>query len=180
MSVSQEIRDQVRLRAGYACEYCSVTETNTAGQLTLDHFRPQSRGGSDALDNLLYCCHRCNEYKSDYWPQAGDASALWNPRSEAFGVHFVELADGSLYATDSIGIFTLKQLRLNRPPLVAFRLQRRQNLEEQHLLTRLRDLSNLVELLHRQQTTFLEEHRALLQEQRHVLQLLLNQQSENR
>jgi len=176
MSISQDVREQVRQRADFACEYCGVTETGTAGQLTLDHFHPQSKGGGDDLENLLYCCHRCNEYKSDYWPHKPEAPALWNPRREAAAVHFVELADGRLYATGPTGAFTLNHLRLNRPPLVAFRLRRRQSQEEQHLLTRLRDIGVLVEQLHRQQTAFLEEHRALLQEQLRVLKLLLDQQ----
>lgn len=176
MSISQEAREQVRQQAGFACEYCGVTETDTAGQLTLDHFQPRSKGGGDDPENLLYCCHRCNEYKSDYWPHESEAPALWNPRREAAAVHFVELTDGRLYPTNPTGVFTINHLRLNRPPLVAFRLRRRQGREEQHLLTRLRDMSLLVEQLRRQQTAFLEEHRALLQEQLRVLRLILDQQ----
>ena len=58
MSIPAELREWVRRRAGFACEYCGVTETDAAGQLTIDHFHPQAGGGSDALDNLVYCCHR--------------------------------------------------------------------------------------------------------------------------
>ncbi|RRR73903.1 MAG: hypothetical protein EI684_08085 [Candidatus Viridilinea halotolerans] len=40
----------------------------------MDHHHPPGRGGSpDHADNLVYCCSRCNLYKSDYWPRnAGD------------------------------------------------------------------------------------------------------------
>jgi len=65
MSIPEAVRERVRQRAGFACEYCGVTETDTAGQLTLDHFHPRARGGGDAPDNLIYCCHRCNEYKTN-------------------------------------------------------------------------------------------------------------------
>lgn len=176
MSVPETVREQVRQRVGFACEYCGVTETDTAGHLTLDHFHPQARGGSDDLDNLLYCCHRCNEYKSDYWPQKSDAPTLWNPRREAAFGHFVELADGRLYAVSPTGTITLNRLRLNRPPLVTHRLRQRQSQEERRLLTRLRDMEVLIEQIHRQQTAFLEEQRALLQEQVRILQLILDQQ----
>jgi hypothetical protein len=38
--------EQVRLRAKFACEYCGVTEADTGGELTIDHFQPDIRGGS--------------------------------------------------------------------------------------------------------------------------------------
>lgn len=91
MSISQRQRDQVRQLANYACEFCGVTETDAAGQLTIDHFQPRSKGGNDSLDNLLYCCTRCNLYKQDYWPENEEDSTLWNPRSEPATEHFLEL-----------------------------------------------------------------------------------------
>jgi len=130
VSISAELREQVRQRANLACEYCGVTETDTAGQLTIDHFHPQAWGGRDTL----------------------------------------------LYAVTVTGRFTLQRLRLNRPPLVAHRLRRRQSAEEQRLLTRLRDVTALLEQLYAQHAALLEENRALLQEQRRVLQLLRDQQ----
>ncbi len=174
MSIPEAVREQVRQRAGFACEYYGATETDTAGQLTLDHFRPRAKGGSDAPGNLVYCCHRCNEYKSDYWPQTPDAQALWNPRQEAAQNHFLELADGSLHALDATGELTLSRLRLNRPALIAHRLQQRQSREEQRLLTRLHDMVALFGQGQRQQTILLQEHRDLLQQQLRVMQALLN------
>ena len=179
MSIPEEVREQVRQRAGFACEYCGVTETDTAGQLTLDHFHPRARGGSDASGNLIYCCHRCNEYKSDYWPQAPGVPALWNPRQEAAQDHFLELADGSLHALNAVGGLTLRHLRLNRPALIAHRLQQRQGREEQRLLTRLHDMVALLGQGQRQQTILLQEHRILLQEQLRIMRALLNQQPGN-
>lgn len=177
MSLSAERREQVRQRAERACEYCGVTETNTAGMLTVDHFHPQARGGSDDLDNLVYCCHACNGFKSDYWPQEPDASVLWNPRQEPADAHFVETADGRLAAVTECGRFTLARLRLNRPPLIANRQQRRQSREEHRLLTRLRDIATILEQLQAQCGALLEENHSLLQEQRRLLRLLTNQQN---
>ena len=173
MTIPSPLREQVRLRANCACEFCGVTETDTGGQLTVDHFRPQTKGGDDSLDNLVYCCTRCNQYKAAYWPDAPDAPALWNPRHESVDSHLLRLADGTLYPITVCGEFTLRRLRLNRPPLVAYRLRKQHQTEALHLLTRYRDVVTLLEQLQQQQAALLAEHRALLEEQRVVLKLLL-------
>jgi HNH endonuclease len=173
MTLSTDLMEQVRRRAHFACEYCGVTETDVGGQLTVDHFQPQARGGTDGLENLLYCCHRCNLYKADYWPTKPNDPVFWNPRWEPSGIHLLLLADGTLYPITSSGALTLRRLRLNRSPLVAHRLRRQAQTEELRLLARYRELVTLLEQLHRQQTALLEEHHALLEEQRKVLRVLL-------
>lgn len=62
MTITVDARQQVRERAGFACEFCGVTETDTAGELTIDHYQPQAKGGSDDLGNLIYSCIKCNSY----------------------------------------------------------------------------------------------------------------------
>ena len=176
MSISSELREKVRRRAGFSCEYCGVSETDTGATLTVDHFQPSAKSGGDELGNLIYCCHRCNEYKSDYWPQATGASSLWNPRREASEAHFVEIEDGSPIALTETGRFTLGRLRLNRPPLIANRLRRRQGQEEKRLLTRLRDVTSILAQLQTQHQVLVEENHALLLEQRRLLEILVSQQ----
>ena len=173
MSITQAVRLQVRQRANFACEFCGVTETDTGGELTVDHFRPQTKGGTDDLDNLLYSCQRCNQYKADYWPTHPDDPVLWNPRQESLATHLLILTDGTLYPVTPTGAFTLKRLRLNRPPLIAYRLRTHYRTEEQRLLTQYREVVTLLEKLHQQQVALLEEQRALLEEQRTLLTLLL-------
>ncbi len=56
MTLSPDIREKVRRRARFGCEFCGVTETDSGGELTTDHFRPRSKGGDDSPDNLIYCC----------------------------------------------------------------------------------------------------------------------------
>jgi 5-methylcytosine-specific restriction endonuclease McrA len=68
MSLTASIREQVRQRAQCACEFCSVTEIDTGGMLTIDHFQSRTKAGSDELENLIYACITCNQYKQDYWP----------------------------------------------------------------------------------------------------------------
>jgi len=114
MSLSKAIRLQVRNRANFACEFRGVSETDTGGELTIDHFRPQAKDGTDDLDNLLYGCHRCNQYKADYWPTQPDEPPLWNPRQELANTHFLSLPDGRLYPITPTGTFTLRGYENNR------------------------------------------------------------------
>lgn len=132
------------------------------GELTIDHFHPRAHGGSDELDNLLYCCNRCNQYKLAYWPARPSAPVLWNPRVSPRDEHFLALDDGTLYPLTDIGAFTLKRLRLNRPPLIAYRLRQQARGEEARLLARYRDLLTALEQVTQQQAALLEEQRQLL------------------
>jgi hypothetical protein len=175
MTITDDIREQVRQRANFACEFCGVTETDTGGELTVDHYQPRARGGDDSLENLLYCCPRCNQYKLDYWPTKPDDPLLWNPRCEPASQHFLELDDGTLHPLTAVGAFTLKRLRLNRPPLVAYRLRKRQQAEEIRLLTRYRETVLLLERLNTQLSDLMEEQRQLLWEEWELLRLLLRQ-----
>ena len=176
MSISAEVRLRIRHRANFRCEYCGVTEQDTGGELTIDHFQPSISGGSDDPENLLYCCQRCNQYKSDYWPHAEAVPVLWNPRKEPHTDHFVLLADGTLYPRTAIGTFTIARLRLNRPPLVAHRLRHITRSEEVTLLTQLRDVIGTLEQLQAQHALLLEQQRQLLEQQRALISLLLQQQ----
>ncbi len=112
MSLAVSIREEVRQRAQCACEFCGITEIDAAGMLTINHFRPRTKAGSDASENLIYACITCNQYKQDYWPRTETAPILWNPRQESASQHFVEQEDGQLTALTPIGIFTIKRLRL--------------------------------------------------------------------
>jgi 5-methylcytosine-specific restriction endonuclease McrA len=83
VTIDAATREHVRQRANYACEYCGVSETDTGGLLTIDHFQPVSKGGSNSLENLLYCCVRCNQYKMNYWPAGENDPHLWYPRTDS-------------------------------------------------------------------------------------------------
>jgi hypothetical protein len=172
MSVSQEDVELVRTRAGFACEYCGVTETDCGGRLTVDHHRPQSHGGADTPDNLVYCCWRCNLHKAAYWPSAPTDPTLWDPRKEPREQLLLLLADGRLFPRTPTGEFTLARLRLNRPALVAHRARRLAQDSEQRFLEQYRDLLKLLEQMQERHAALLEDHRALLQEQRELIRLL--------
>lgn len=173
MSITAETRLLVRERAGFACEFCSITETDTGGELTIDHYQPKTKGGSDDLENLIYSCIKCNAFKSDYWSDDNAQPVLWNPRIELANLHLIEASDGLLYPLTATGRFTIERLRLNRPPLVKNRLRRSQRGEELVLLQRYSELVPLPENMNSQMALLMNEQQALLKEQRDLLRLLL-------
>lgn len=52
-------RRGVLRRDGHKCVYCGRAAN------TIDHVQPKSRGGKDTWENLVACCLRCNNAKSD-------------------------------------------------------------------------------------------------------------------
>lgn len=56
-------RRGVLRRDGQRCGYCGATAT------TIDHVLPRSRGGKDTWENLVACCLKCNNIKSDRTPR---------------------------------------------------------------------------------------------------------------
>jgi len=177
MSISSSQRELVRTRANYACEFCTVDESNTGGLLTIDHFVPQSKGGSDELENLIYCCSRCNSYKQDYFPNSSNDPQLWNPRIESRDLHFIALSNGILKAITPTGIFTIDRLRLNRPPLIAFRTNHKKLVDNIRQLSRYQELIKLLDQTNRQLTILTEEQNQLLEMQRQLIKILLDQKN---
>lgn len=62
--IRQEKRLAIYLRDGLACGWCGFSLEDGA-QLTLDHLRPHSLGGSNDADNLVTACKRCNDSRGD-------------------------------------------------------------------------------------------------------------------
>jgi hypothetical protein len=57
--IRQEKRLAIYLRDGLACIYCgAAVEDGT--QLTLDHVKPVSKGGTNKEGNLVTACLKCN------------------------------------------------------------------------------------------------------------------------
>jgi hypothetical protein len=130
--VSQALRESVRALYDFRCGYCGVTETESGGQLEIDHFCPRSHGGKDNLENLVYACPACNRFKGDHWPvpEAGPDLMLLHPQRDDLPTHVGSLPDGRLIGLTKRGWFHIQRLRLNRAQLVELRLQR---VEEQRL-----------------------------------------------
>jgi 5-methylcytosine-specific restriction endonuclease McrA len=77
-------RKNILLRDRNACQYCNVVLT--AGELTLDHVVPRSRGGLSTWENLVACCHNCNRRKGNQMlHELTDMKLLREPRP--FSLH---------------------------------------------------------------------------------------------
>jgi 5-methylcytosine-specific restriction endonuclease McrA len=65
MKTKQKRDRRARLlkKNGSRCYLCH--ETFLPNQLTLDHLKPRSRGGSNKLENLRLACFPCNNRRSN-------------------------------------------------------------------------------------------------------------------
>ena len=120
---------EVRARFQGRCGYCQVSEADAGGELTIDHYLPVIAGGTDADENLVYCCFRCNLFKGDFHPSEADRLAgriVLHPLIDRTSRH-VQLDEktGQLEPLTARGRFHIVLLHLNRPALVAYRLQQR-------------------------------------------------------
>ena len=71
-------RRNLLLRDEHTCQYCGCT--GTAGELTIDHIIPVSRGGApDRWDNVVVACKRCNGKKADRRPHEAGMRLLRRP-----------------------------------------------------------------------------------------------------
>lgn len=57
--ITQTKRLAIYLRDGMACAWCGAG-IESGVQLTLDHLKPHSKGGSNHESNLVTCCKHCN------------------------------------------------------------------------------------------------------------------------
>jgi len=144
MPVSNATFQLVRERAIYVCEYCDVGESETRGLLTVDHYKPESRGGSSDPNNLVYACFRCNLYKSARWHNSPDDVPIWNPRESHRSEHMVELPDGRMLALTDSGRVTITALRLNRDLAVSARLCSQQRDVRRATLLKLSDAADAI------------------------------------
>jgi len=60
-------RLRIYMRDKFRCQYCG--EKKGAGELTLDHILPRSRGGDNSPLNIVTACLKCNNRKSNRTPE---------------------------------------------------------------------------------------------------------------
>lgn len=63
-ALPKSTRALVFSRDANRCVYCG-----SESDLTIDHVRPEARGGSDDIDNLVVACRHCNAVKCNYTPE---------------------------------------------------------------------------------------------------------------
>jgi len=113
------LREAVRRRAKYLCEYCHAAEVWQYVEFTMEHLTPVAEGGESALDNLALACFACNRRKWDRRigldPETNEEQRLFNPRTDNWNDHFTWSADGlEIVGLTPIGRATVNMLEFNR------------------------------------------------------------------
>lgn len=76
-------RKNILMRDRYTCQYC--LRTLPSAELTLDHVVPRSRSGETNWENLVACCHPCNNRKGNRMPEEAGMRLSRQPRP--FSLH---------------------------------------------------------------------------------------------
>lgn len=124
--IPDALRDQVRRRANYRCEYCQTPEWLIGAEHEVDHIMPRSQGGATDADNLCSACSPCNGNKrtnvSGIDLQTGERVALFHPRQQRWQDHFMWSPDGTqIVGLTPYGRATIEVLKLNHPLILVAR-----------------------------------------------------------
>ena len=76
-------RKNILMRDRYTCQYCH--RVMSSAELTLDHVVPRSRAGETTWENLVACCHPCNNRKGSRTPDEAGMKLARTPRP--FSLH---------------------------------------------------------------------------------------------
>lgn len=122
--VTPALRQRVAEAARYRCGYCLTAKRIIGPLLEIEHYLPESRGGTSDEENLWLACPMCNGHKADRIdavdPETGTAGPIFNPRRERWDAHFEWVEDGTVIrGTTPIGRATVAALHVNHADMVA-------------------------------------------------------------
>lgn len=120
------LREQVRRRANYRCEYCYTPEWLIGAEHEVDHIMPRALEGATTAANLCLACASCNGNKQTKVDgidvQTGERVMLFHPRQQRWHDHFVWSADGTqIIGTTSYGRTTVEVLKMNHSLIMVAR-----------------------------------------------------------
>ena len=121
------VRDLVRRRAEYRCEYCRLPQ-DAAPFFTfhIEHITAKQHDGSDDPSNLALACPDCNSHKgpnlTSIDPDTKDVVDLFNPRVLSWHEHF-ELQGAIIVGLTPIGRATSRLLDMNEDERVEMRTE---------------------------------------------------------
>lgn len=125
-NISEKKKKIVHNRAKSCCEYCQSSDKWATHRFYIEHIIPQSKSGSDDLDNLALGCPGCNNHKYNKLygidPLDGKEVRLFHPRKQEWTNHFIW--DNNLtrvVGITAVGRATIDALKLNRKRLVTRR-----------------------------------------------------------
>jgi hypothetical protein len=113
-----QLRQAVRTRAAYQCEYCRLPQEYSELRFHIEHIIPRQHGGGDDSQNLALACPDCNLRKGPNLtgidPQTGEIGRLFHPRRDTWFDHF-RYEGQNIVGTTSIGRTTVSLLEMNHP-----------------------------------------------------------------
>ena len=116
--ISPALREEVRSRGRYRCEYCLISEELALIRHEVDHIIAVKHGGASNSDNLALSCTLCNRHKgsdlASIDSETGALLRLFHPRRDRWDEHF-ELRGPMIVAHSGIGRATIRLLQLNLP-----------------------------------------------------------------
>ncbi|MGJ7514467.1 HNH endonuclease [Pseudomonas baetica] len=112
----------------FRCVYCDVLLKENGGEgMHLDHFRPQKHFPDLAKtpENLLLACAKCNQLKSDFWPdEKVSDSHFIDPFCIIRSNHFSVLTTGEVLGISKQSQYMIDLLLINRLSRKAIRRMR--------------------------------------------------------
>jgi HNH endonuclease len=111
------VRERVRSRAGYRCEYCLLKQEHLPfASFQVEHSIPRKHGGDSDPTNLALACDRCNSHEganlTGIDPETGEITALFNPRQHSWEEHF-RLSDVIIVGLTAVGRTTMRVLNMH-------------------------------------------------------------------
>ncbi len=123
-AISQQLRREIRTRAGGRCEYCLMDESLLVWGCEIDHILSRKHGGATELSNLAFSCARCNRAKGtdigSVHPESESLVRLFNPRRDRWDEHF-RIDGPRIVGLTLIGQVTVTLLQLNQDERLAER-----------------------------------------------------------
>jgi 5-methylcytosine-specific restriction endonuclease McrA len=125
-TISAALRQRVAEAARFRCGYCLTAQRIIGPLLEIDHFIPESRGGSSDEENLWLACPMCNSHKADRQealdPESRAMVPLFNPRAARWEEHFEWIEAGTMIRGKTPqGRATVVALQMNHQDIVAAR-----------------------------------------------------------
>jgi hypothetical protein len=118
------LREAVRERAGYRCEYCLMPEGYDVLPVEIDHIIARKHGGTTESGNLALSCYPCNAYKGPNIAgmdgETDEITRLFHPRRDIWQEHF-EWSGGLLIGRTTVGRVTIRVLDINQEERVCLR-----------------------------------------------------------
>jgi HNH endonuclease len=124
--ISAALRLRVAETARFRCGYCLTAQRIIGPLLKIDHFIPESRGGTSDEQNLWLACPMCNSHKSDRQealdPESRAMVPFFNPRAARWEEHFEWIEAGTMIRGKTPqGRATVVALQMKHQDIVAAR-----------------------------------------------------------